>query len=182
MWRPNARLTTRYNYAARHTDMNVVVSVAGRVSGASLQVYPSISQPIATHRAQQQEKQPPKLESNQVQIPKPRRSLQVTFTCNKCGTRAVDTRATAQHPPSPQTRAPSGWSTPRHGSAAWFWHSAVAAVSGTSCRTTGVRVSCCQHKITIIVIWTGLIDEIVYVEGSIANEDMEPPARTDEGL
>lgn len=31
-------------------------------------------------------------------------------------------------------------------------------------------------------VTTGLIDEIVYVDGSTADEDTEAPARTDEGL
>ena len=80
-----------------------------------------------------------------------------------------------------QTHAPSGWSTPPLGSEGWCWRSVATVVYGTSCRTTAVRgheaARSFAHTST-----TGLIDEIVYVDGSTTDEDTEAPARTDEGL
>lgn len=37
-------------------------------------------------------------------------------------------------------------------------------------------------NVTTPVIAPGLIDEVIYIEGSTTDEDMEAPARTDEGL
>lgn len=113
-------------------------------------------QPIAhkqhIHRAQKQEQPPTKLEPNQIQLPKPRRSMQVTFTCNKCGMlvhantqshrRGVDQAPTLGSSPciitTTQRHGPSAWSTPLHGSEGWCWRSATIVECGTNCKTTVV--------------------------------------------